>query len=320
MPSRYVDRIRTIRCSASAWWAVAEHYVGDQMSARRPPGAAAGAECRSATRTAFVRSSAMSFASALTCASRRACSWRGCCGCRDSLIRRAHSGASLTRRRRAATPCRNATSLPWRRARLPSGWETRCGTLHGQAGRAVEKACLAALDSFGAGFERRCPRQERRLRWGIARLTHRPRMRTRSSQLLVPDRSYQLAEALARPGGSPRGWPRSARCRAVRRRFLAPELIRLQAELNMLQATTGAAEASEDSFGRRSIWRGSKEPCPGSCVLRRASPACCGKQGRLADAIACLQPIYDRFTEGFGTADLIAAKQLLDDLSGAGRR
>jgi class 3 adenylate cyclase/predicted ATPase len=43
-------------------------------------------------------------------------------------------------------------------------------------------------------------------------------------------------------------------------------------------------------------------------------------QGRRADAIACLQPVYDRFTEGFGTADLIAAKQLLDELSDAGRR
>ena len=38
-------------------------------------------------------------------------------------------------------------------------------------------------------------------------------------------------------------------------------------------------------------------------------------QGRPADAITCLQPIYDRFTEGFGTADLVAAKQLLDELS-----
>jgi predicted ATPase len=33
-----------------------------------------------------------------------------------------------------------------------------------------------------------------------------------------------------------------------------------------------------------------------------------------ADAIACLRPVYDRFTEGFGTADLIAAKRLLDEL------
>jgi predicted ATPase len=41
-------------------------------------------------------------------------------------------------------------------------------------------------------------------------------------------------------------------------------------------------------------------------------------QSRSADAIACLQPIYDRFTEGFDTADLIAAKQLLDELGDAG--
>jgi predicted ATPase len=38
------------------------------------------------------------------------------------------------------------------------------------------------------------------------------------------------------------------------------------------------------------------------------------RQGRAVDAIACLQPVYDRFMEGFGTVDLIAAKQLLDDL------
>jgi len=34
----------------------------------------------------------------------------------------------------------------------------------------------------------------------------------------------------------------------------------------------------------------------------------------------CLRPVYDRFTEGFGTADLIAAKQLLDALGRAGPR
>jgi hypothetical protein len=42
-------------------------------------------------------------------------------------------------------------------------------------------------------------------------------------------------------------------------------------------------------------------------------------QGRFADAIACLKPIYDRFTEGFGIADLIAARRLLDGLSKVGR-
>jgi predicted ATPase len=37
-------------------------------------------------------------------------------------------------------------------------------------------------------------------------------------------------------------------------------------------------------------------------------------QGRPADALALLQPVYDRFTEGFDTADLKAAKALLDPL------
>jgi predicted ATPase/DNA-binding winged helix-turn-helix (wHTH) protein len=38
-------------------------------------------------------------------------------------------------------------------------------------------------------------------------------------------------------------------------------------------------------------------------------------QGRSADALALLQPVYDRFTEGFDTADLKAAKALLDALA-----
>ena len=57
-----------------------------------------------------------------------------------------------------------------------------------------------------------------------------------------------------------------------------------------------------------------------SCELRAATSLArlLRDQGRSADAIACLQPIYDRFTEGFGTADLMAAKQLLGDLADAG--
>jgi hypothetical protein len=38
-------------------------------------------------------------------------------------------------------------------------------------------------------------------------------------------------------------------------------------------------------------------------------------QGRPADATAVLRPVYDRFTEGFGTVDLIAAKQFPESTS-----
>ena len=40
-------------------------------------------------------------------------------------------------------------------------------------------------------------------------------------------------------------------------------------------------------------------------------------QGHPAAAMSALQTVYERFTEGFGTADLIAAKQLLDELGDA---
>jgi predicted ATPase len=39
---------------------------------------------------------------------------------------------------------------------------------------------------------------------------------------------------------------------------------------------------------------------------------------RIDEARDLLAPIYDRFTEGFGTADLIAAKQLLGELGDSG--
>jgi len=37
-------------------------------------------------------------------------------------------------------------------------------------------------------------------------------------------------------------------------------------------------------------------------------------EGCPAEGVALLQPVYDRFTEGFETADLKAAKALLDAL------
>ena len=38
-------------------------------------------------------------------------------------------------------------------------------------------------------------------------------------------------------------------------------------------------------------------------------------QGRVSDAHDLLASVYGRFTEGFGTADLVAAKTLLNELA-----
>ena len=41
-------------------------------------------------------------------------------------------------------------------------------------------------------------------------------------------------------------------------------------------------------------------------------------QSRERDALDLLEPLYGRFTEGFETADLIAARRLLDDFRSCG--
>jgi predicted ATPase/DNA-binding winged helix-turn-helix (wHTH) protein len=98
------------------------------------------------------------------------------------------------------------------------------------------------------------------------------------------------------------------------------ELLRLKGELFLLQSNPAVRETAEDLF--RQALDGARRQETLSCELRAATSLArlLSKQRRQADAIVCLQPIYDRFTEGFGTADLIAAKQLLDELGDAGRR
>lgn len=99
--------------------------------------------------------------------------------------------------------------------------------------------------------------------------------------------------------------------------WLAPELLRIKGELLLSRDPTGATDAVEDLF-RRAL-DCAREHGTLSWELRAATSFArlLRDQGRPADATACLQPVYDRFTEGFGTADLVAAKRLLDDLGGA---
>jgi predicted ATPase len=124
----------------------------------------------------------------------------------------------------------------------------------------------------------------------------------------------QMAEALGRAGRFAdaletveRGIERS------QRGWLAPELLRIKGELLLLQ---GAARFTEAMDGFRQALDEARRQEALSWELRAATSLArsLSRQGRTADAFACLRPIYGRFTEGFGTADLVAAKRLLDDL------
>jgi predicted ATPase/DNA-binding winged helix-turn-helix (wHTH) protein len=129
----------------------------------------------------------------------------------------------------------------------------------------------------------------------------------------------QLAEALGRAGRIAEGLAFvEVGIEQFEANWVTPELVRLKGELSLLHGGPRAAGSAEIHF--RQALDGAREHGALSWELRAATSLArlLRNQGRPADATACLQPIYDRFTEGFSTADLIAAKQLLDDLAAAG--
>jgi predicted ATPase len=98
-------------------------------------------------------------------------------------------------------------------------------------------------------------------------------------------------------------------------RWLFPESLRIRGALLLLQASTGTAAAAEDHFRQALDW--ARRQGALSLELRAATSLArlWRDQGRPAEGMALLQPVYDRFTEGFDTGDLKAAKALLDGLA-----
>jgi predicted ATPase/DNA-binding winged helix-turn-helix (wHTH) protein len=126
-------------------------------------------------------------------------------------------------------------------------------------------------------------------------------------------RAGQIAEGLAAVDDALDRTERTAQ------RWQVAELLRIKGELLLLQAVDGAAAAAEDRFRQALDW--ARRQGALSWELRAATSLArlLRNQQCSAEATACLQPVYKRFTEGFGTADLVAAKRLLDALSDAAR-
>jgi hypothetical protein len=104
------------------------------------------------------------------------------------------------------------------------------------------------------------------------------------------------------------------RSEATEERWAIAESLRVKGELFLLQGAPGAVATAEDHFRQALDW--ARRQGALSWELRAATSLArlLQGQGRSADALTLLQPIYDRFTEGFATADLKAAKALLDTL------
>jgi len=92
------------------------------------------------------------------------------------------------------------------------------------------------------------------------------------------------------------------------------ELLRVKGELLLLQGAPGAAVVAEDHFRQALDWARRQSALSWELPAAASLARLLRDQGRSANAVALLQPVYDRFTEGFDTADLKAAKALLDAL------
>jgi predicted ATPase/DNA-binding winged helix-turn-helix (wHTH) protein len=125
----------------------------------------------------------------------------------------------------------------------------------------------------------------------------------------------ELPEALA-PGQISGGLARMEeaidRAERTAEGWIMPELLRVKGELLRLNGAPNAADSGEGCFLQALQLARSQEAL--SWELRAATSLATlyRTQGRSADSVACLQPVYERFTEGFDSADLIMAKRLLD--------
>jgi hypothetical protein len=97
-------------------------------------------------------------------------------------------------------------------------------------------------------------------------------------------------------------------------RWAFPESLRIKGELLLSQGATGAENAAEDHFRQALDW--ARRQGALSLELRAATSFArlLRDQGSAAEAKTLLQPVCDRFTEGFATADMNTARALLDRL------
>jgi predicted ATPase len=103
------------------------------------------------------------------------------------------------------------------------------------------------------------------------------------------------------------------RCERSEERWCFAELLRIRGELALRENGTSSAVAESD-FHKALEWARRQRTL--SWELRAATSLAQSwrNQGRITEAHELLAPAYDRFSEGFGTPDLVAAKALVDDL------
>jgi predicted ATPase len=97
--------------------------------------------------------------------------------------------------------------------------------------------------------------------------------------------------------------------------WYVPELLRIKGEVLLRQTSNQAVQAAADCFAQAAEMAREQGALFWELRVALSLARLLRGQGRSADAMGILQPVYDRFTEGFATADLQQAKSLLEQLA-----
>jgi predicted ATPase/DNA-binding winged helix-turn-helix (wHTH) protein len=103
-----------------------------------------------------------------------------------------------------------------------------------------------------------------------------------------------------------------ARCEESEERWCIAELLRIRGEIALRD--DGSTAAAEEHFLHSLDWSRRQEALAWELRTATSLARVRKEQGRIQEARDLLAPVYARFTQGFGTADLVSAKALLDAL------
>jgi predicted ATPase len=128
----------------------------------------------------------------------------------------------------------------------------------------------------------------------------------------------EIAEALGRNGKAAEGLSiineTLGRSERNEERWCVAELLRIKGELILQEGAPQAAMAAEEHFLHSLDWARRQGALSWELRTSTSLARLQHDQGRIAEARSHLQSVYDRFSEGFETADLKTAKAQLNCL------
>jgi predicted ATPase/DNA-binding winged helix-turn-helix (wHTH) protein len=106
------------------------------------------------------------------------------------------------------------------------------------------------------------------------------------------------------------------RCERTEGRWCMPELLRIKGELLRLNGTDAALGAAEESFQQALEWARRQQALSWELRAARSLAELWHERGKSKEAHQLLSSVYNRFNEGFETADLKSVRVLIDLFAG----